>query len=65
MGPAGPGPKARIPARTPPPTLEVEVRTMTLAVIGGLLLLALIAVALFWPEPNGHRSEPNGHRPVH
>ena len=38
---------------------------MTLAVIGGLLLLALIAVALFWPEPNGHGSEPDGHRPVH
>jgi len=28
---------------------------MTLAVIGALLLLALIAVALFWPEPDGHR----------
>lgn len=27
---------------------------MTMAVLGGVLLLALIAVALFWPEPNGH-----------
>jgi hypothetical protein len=27
---------------------------MTLAVIGGVLLLFLIAVAMFWPEPNGH-----------
>jgi hypothetical protein len=33
--------------------MEPEVRTM-MAVIGGLLLLALIAVALFWPEPKGH-----------
>jgi len=32
---------------------------MTMAVLGSILLLALIAVALFWPEPNGHR------RPVH
>jgi hypothetical protein len=31
---------------------------MTMAVLGGLLLLALIAVALFWPEPNGHRPVP-------
>jgi len=28
---------------------------MTMALIGGVLLLALIAVALFWPEPGGHR----------
>jgi hypothetical protein len=33
---------------------------MTMAVIGGVLLLALIAVAIFWPEPNGRRQ-----RPVH
>jgi len=26
---------------------------MTMAVIGGVLLLALIAVALLWPEPDG------------
>jgi hypothetical protein len=36
------------------PTLEVEVATMMLAVIGGLLLLCLIAVALFLPESDGH-----------
>lgn len=28
---------------------------MTMAAIGAVLLLALIAVALFWPEPNGRR----------
>jgi hypothetical protein len=27
---------------------------MTLAVIGAVLLLLLIAVAMLWPEPNGH-----------
>lgn len=27
---------------------------MTLAVIGALLLLSLIAIAMFWPEPDGH-----------
>jgi nitrogen fixation-related uncharacterized protein len=26
---------------------------MTMAVLGAVLLLALIAVALFWHEPNG------------
>jgi len=28
---------------------------MTMAVIGGVLLMILIAVALLWPEPNGRR----------
>jgi hypothetical protein len=29
---------------------------MTMVVLGGVLLLALIAVALFWPEPNGRHA---------
>jgi len=42
-------------AGTARPTLVVEVSTMTMAVIGGVLLLVLLAVAVFWPEPGGRR----------
>lgn len=45
----------RVSRARPRATLPVEVSTMTMAFIAGLLLLVLLAIALLGPEPDRNR----------